>query len=84
MDKDDRKLVVVINFAPVTRHNYRIGVPDKGKYKEVLNSDLPKYGGWGQENGTVETLDDFVVHGYPQSLNLTLPSYSTICFMLED
>jgi len=84
MDYSDRKLIVVINFAPVTRHNYRIGVPDKGKYREVWNSDLPQYGGWGQLNGTVETLDDFVVHGYPQSLNLTLPSYSTICFMLME
>jgi 1,4-alpha-glucan branching enzyme len=83
MDRSGRKLIVVINFAPVTRHNYRIGVPDKGIYREVFNSDLPKYGGWGQKNERADTLDDFVVHGYPQSLNLTLPSYSTICLMRE-
>jgi 1,4-alpha-glucan branching enzyme len=84
MDKHERKLIIAINFAPVTRHNYRIGVPDVGKYIEVFNSDLTEYGGWGQENNTVETIDDFVVHGYKQSLNLTLPSYSTICLMLEN
>ena len=84
MDKSGRKLIIVVNFAPVTRYNYRIGVPDKGRYKEVFNSDLPEYGGWGQRNDTVETLSDHVVHGYQQSLNLTLPSYSTICFMLEE
>jgi 1,4-alpha-glucan branching enzyme len=83
MDKSNRKLIVVINFAPITRHNYRIGVPEAGKYIEVFNSDLSVYGGWGQVNEAAATLDDFVVHGYRQSLNLTLPSYSTICLMRE-
>jgi 1,4-alpha-glucan branching enzyme len=82
MDKNGKKLIVVINFAPMTRENYRIGVPDKGVYNEVFNSDLPQYGGWGQKNGTIETLDDFKIHGYNQSLNLTLPGYSIVCFVL--
>ena len=82
MDKSGRKLIVLMNFAPVTRHNYRIGVPDKGVYNEVFNSDLPEYGGWGQKNDTVTT-DSIPLHGHEQSLNLTAPALSTVCFMLD-
>jgi len=78
-DKKGRNIVVVINFAPVTRHDYRIGVPAKGTYEEVFNSDLPEYGGWGNRNDSVES-DDITLHGFEQSINLKVPSLSTICF----
>jgi 1,4-alpha-glucan branching enzyme len=47
-------IVVVCNFAPVTRQEYKIGVPMLGCYEEVFNSDLHKFGGSGIVNGEVE------------------------------
>ena len=45
--------VVLVNFTPVPRSNYRIGVPRAGSYREVLNSDRENYGGSGVANGIV-------------------------------
>ncbi len=44
------QLLFVGNFTPVVRHNYRVGVPVEGFWKEILNSDAPIYGGSGQGN----------------------------------
>ena len=77
-DKKGRSIVVLINFAPVTRHDYRIGVPDGGEYSEIFNSDLPEYGGWGNKNETVKT-DVIEAHGLAQSLSLTVPPLAMIC-----
>jgi 1,4-alpha-glucan branching enzyme len=49
----DEALVVVLNFTPVPRHGYRIGVPAAGLYREVHNSDAVEYGGSGVGNGAV-------------------------------
>jgi 1,4-alpha-glucan branching enzyme len=66
-------LVVVCNFTPVPRHNYRLGVPMGGWWREIVNSDAPFYGGSGQGNlGGAETAP-IAVHGRPHSLNITLP-----------
>src|SRR5690606_551218 len=46
----ERGLLVVCNFAPITRFNYRVGVPCGGYWREVLNSDAPLDGGSGQGN----------------------------------
>ncbi|HKI82510.1 MAG TPA: 1,4-alpha-glucan branching enzyme, partial [Pseudodesulfovibrio sp.] len=57
-------LVCVANFTPVPRHNYRIGVPESGYFREVLNSDAPLYGGSGQGNlGGCETTP-VAMHGH--------------------
>jgi 1,4-alpha-glucan branching enzyme len=69
----DRLVLIVCNFTPVPRHNYRVGVPRSGHWDEVLNSDAPLYGGSGQGNvGGVRT-SPVAWHGQYQSLNLTLP-----------
>ncbi len=66
-------ILVACNFTPVTRHNYRIGVPEKGFWSEHLNSDAVEHGGSGQGNlGGVNTVP-VPVHDHPQSLTLTLP-----------
>ena len=66
-------LLVALNFTPVPRRNYRLGVPVSGRWEEVLNSDAESYGGSGQGNmGGVEAAP-LPSHGHPQSLNLTLP-----------
>ncbi|MCL2842363.1 MAG: 1,4-alpha-glucan branching protein GlgB [Oscillospiraceae bacterium] len=81
-DKRGRCVVVLCNFAPVTRTDYRIGVPEAGVYTEVLNSDYIEYGGQGHQNGTVHT-EGIGMHGFEQGLNLTIPPLATLCFVLE-
>jgi 1,4-alpha-glucan branching enzyme len=66
-------LVGAFNFTPVPRHNYQIGIPQAGRWLELLNSDAPLYGGSGQGNlGGVEAVP-ISAHGHRHSLTLTLP-----------
>ncbi|MFT4031809.1 MAG: 1,4-alpha-glucan branching protein GlgB [Siphonobacter sp.] len=66
-------LVVLLNFTPVPREGYRIGVPMQGLYTEIFNSDASKYWGTGHfENGTIMT-DDVVWHGKAYSIGVNLP-----------
>jgi 1,4-alpha-glucan branching enzyme len=66
-------VVVVLNWTPVVRESYRVGVPEAGYYEERLNSDASYYGGGNVGNqGGMET-EVVAAHGHPQSLNLTLP-----------
>jgi 1,4-alpha-glucan branching enzyme len=68
----------VCNFTPVPRHNYRIGVPWSGRWKEVLNSDSQFYGGSGMGNlGEVEA-EAMPAHGRDFSLNLILPPLAIV------
>ncbi|NOT45320.1 MAG: 1,4-alpha-glucan branching protein GlgB [Acidobacteria bacterium] len=65
--------VVVVNFTPVPREGYRVGVPARGWYRELLNSDAAEYGGGNMGNGGgVEALPE-PTHGYPCSLRLVVP-----------
>ncbi|MFH1382298.1 MAG: 1,4-alpha-glucan branching protein GlgB [Chloroflexota bacterium] len=66
------------NFTPVPRLNYRVGVPQGGFWKELLNSDAREYGGSGLGNlGGVEA-ETVPAHGRPYSLKLTLPPLAII------
>jgi 1,4-alpha-glucan branching enzyme len=77
-DKSGEPVLVVCNFTPVLRHNYRIGVPRAGRWRECLNSDAPSYGGSGQGNlGAVEAAP-LAAHGHFHSLSLTLPPLGTL------
>ncbi|UJF25027.1 1,4-alpha-glucan branching protein GlgB [Suttonella sp. R2A3] len=67
------RVLVVVNFTPVVRENYRIGVGAAGRYREMLNSDALEYGGSGVGNAGEVTTDALFAHGAEQSLNLTLP-----------
>jgi len=73
----------VCNFTPVPRHNYRVGVPSGGRWREMLNSDAPLYGGSGQGNAGVATTTPLPIHGRPHSLNLTLPPLGIVAFQPE-
>ena len=73
--KDGRgaSMLVVLNFTPVPRMNYRVGVPKGGYWTEALNSDAPRYAGRGFGNmGGVEAAP-VAAHGRTSSLNLTIP-----------
>jgi 1,4-alpha-glucan branching enzyme len=80
-DRDRRRPVVLVcNFTPVPRHNYRIGVPDGGSWEEALNSDAPLYGGSGQGNlGAVQAVP-VPSHGHDQSLAVTVPPLGVVMF----
>jgi 1,4-alpha-glucan branching enzyme len=75
---DESELVVVCNFTPVPRQNYRVGVPRDGLWKERLNSDARDYGGSGAGNmGAVEA-SPLAYHGRHFSLSLSLPPLSIL------
>jgi 1,4-alpha-glucan branching enzyme len=76
-------VLVVGNFTPVPRHNYRVGVPHGGIWRELLNSDAREFGGSGQGNmGDVEAAP-VAAHGRLFSLNLSLPPLSVLFFKPE-
>jgi 1,4-alpha-glucan branching enzyme len=68
---------VVGHYTPVIRPGYRIGVPRRGFWKEVINTNSEYYGGSGQGNGGGRTTEDVAADGFKQSLLLTLPPLST-------
>src|SRR6185295_10365963 len=65
-------LVVVVNFTPVVREGYRLGVPEAGYYREILNSDASVYGGSNVGNQGGLSTEPVGAHGHAQSLVLTL------------
>ncbi|MGD9819378.1 MAG: 1,4-alpha-glucan branching protein GlgB [Desulfomonilaceae bacterium] len=74
-------LLCVLNFTPVVRENYRVGVPTDGDYVEVINSDSSYYGGSDVGNGGVIRTIPKPHHGYSQHLRLTLPPLG--CLILK-
>lgn len=82
-DKEGKELIVLCNFAPVERQNYRIGVPFAGSYKEVFNSDAVEFGGSGSGNPGLIESQPMPMHGYDQSVELTVPPLSTVYFCYE-
>ena len=82
-DEHSPTLLAVLNLTPVPRHDYRVGVPEPGHWREILNSDAEIYGGSGQGNmGQVEAVP-MRYHDHPHSLNLSLPPLSTIVLKWE-
>jgi 1,4-alpha-glucan branching enzyme len=76
----DDQLLFACNFTPMVRQNYRIGVPQDGSWKEVLNSDAPLYGGSGQGNFGGLSAVPLPIHGRPFSLNMLLPPLGVVVF----
>jgi 1,4-alpha-glucan branching enzyme len=76
-------LLIVCNFTPVPRQNYRVGVPQGGYWRETLNSDAPLYGGSGQGNIGGLSATPLPIHGRPFSVNMTLPPLSVLIFKPE-
>jgi 1,4-alpha-glucan branching enzyme len=80
--RDRRDFVVMVfNFTPVPRHEYRIGVPEAGSYAERLNSDAALYGGGNLGNGGGAATEPIAAHGFDQSLRLTIPPLG--CLLLK-
>jgi 1,4-alpha-glucan branching enzyme len=77
------KLLVVLNMTPVVRHGYRVGVPEGGFWREVLNSDAAIYGGSNVGNPPGAHAEWHSAHGRGQSLGLVLPPLATLVFKHE-
>ena len=70
-EKPEDDILIVCNLTPVPRNNYRIGVPQAGEWKELLNSDDLKYGGSGVINQAAHT-NPQSFHGREQNIEITL------------
>jgi 1,4-alpha-glucan branching enzyme len=73
-------LLVALNFTPVPRHDYRVGVPWGGTWHELLNSDSHAYGGSGQGNFGGVTAEAIPCHGRDHQLTITLPPLGAVIF----
>jgi 1,4-alpha-glucan branching enzyme len=78
---ENETLVVILNFTPVPRENYRIGVPAPGTYMEIFNSDSQYYAGSNSGNGQVFS-EPTPWMGQEQSINVTIPPLAGIVFKL--
>jgi 1,4-alpha-glucan branching enzyme len=76
-------MVVLVNFTPIVRDGYRIGVPRGGRYHEVLNSDSHLYAGSNVGNGGSVLAADAPSHGFEHSLTLTLPPLAFVLLKPE-
>ncbi len=81
MDDKGDELIVVCNFTPVRRDNYRIGVPTAGRYTAVFDTDAVEFGGAGEGVAAVKS-EKIPMHGFEQSVALTLPPLSAQYYKL--
>ncbi|MET0430129.1 MAG: 1,4-alpha-glucan branching enzyme, partial [Microvirga sp.] len=82
-DSDHQLVIVVTNFTPVPRMDYRIGVPAKGFYVEAINTDAQAYGGSNMGNLGGMVAEEVPSHGQPWSLPLVLPPLATLYLVLN-
>ncbi len=75
---DSKPVAVISNFTPVPRSSYRIGLPYPGRWKEILNTDAPAYGGSGVGNLGAVTAVAKPSHGFPASAEIAVPPLATI------
>ncbi|HQN57678.1 MAG TPA: alpha amylase C-terminal domain-containing protein, partial [Saprospiraceae bacterium] len=74
------KLIIVLNLTPVIREHYRFGVPDKGSWRELLNSDDKKWGGSGVHNKSAIRATKKAEHNRDYSISITCPPLSIVVF----
>jgi 1,4-alpha-glucan branching enzyme len=79
----DSFVVVVLNFTPVPRHDYRVGVPVAGNYRELLNSDSSYYTGTDVGNSGQIATEPVSFNGRPHSLSLILPPLAGIVLKIQ-
>ncbi len=77
-EHDDEQLIIILNLTPVIREDYRFGVLDAGKWKEILNSDDKMWSGSGIINSKSIKTEKIVCHDRANSLKLTLAPLSII------
>ncbi|APY10945.1 1,4-alpha-glucan branching enzyme [Seonamhaeicola sp. S2-3] len=81
--QEENNVIVVCNFTPTVRENYKIGVPNKAKIKEIFNSDAKKYGGSGVSNPRQITAKKDPWNGKEYSAEITLPPLAITVFQIK-
>jgi 1,4-alpha-glucan branching enzyme len=82
-DAPQRQTLFIVNFTPVPRRGYKVGVPSGGRWREVLNSDAALYGGSDIGNmGGIDALAE-PMHGRSWSLNVIVPPLACVVFQKE-
>ena len=81
--RDGSFVIIVINFTPVLRTGYRLGVPQAGEYTELFNSDAACYGGSNQGNGAGLHTDNMAWMNQAQSLSITLPPLAGLILKIK-
>lgn len=82
-DKEGNEIIVASNFTPVVRHDYRFGINQPGRWREVINSDSGYYHGSNVGNGSMVQSQPVTSHGREHSLSITLPPLSTLWLVRE-
>jgi 1,4-alpha-glucan branching enzyme len=77
---EDESIAVVCNFGGLPHPNYRIGVPAKGFWKEILNTDAAQYAGSGQGNFGGVGATPIPLHGRKYSLTINVPPLGAVFF----
>ncbi len=77
-DEKGDSIIAACNFTSVERESYKIGVPEKGAYDVVFNSDSKEFGGMGKSKKRVYRTKNVPMHNMEQSIDMTLPPLSTI------
>jgi 1,4-alpha-glucan branching enzyme len=77
---DASPVLAVLNFTPVPRQGYRLGVPRAGRWQEILNSDAEIYGGSGMGNFGGVQAEAHPFDGHPHSISITLPPLGAVFF----
>ncbi len=80
--RDGSFVVVVLNFTPVPRRGYRLGVPEAGSYREIFNSDSGFYGGSNLGNAGLVNSEPSAWMGFDQSIAITLPPLGALILQL--
>ena len=79
-DKEDETLLFVCNFTPVVREKYKVGVPFRGKFKEIFNSDAKEFGGEGHINPRLKQSKANECDGRDDSIQITVPPLGVSIF----
>ncbi|PQJ85212.1 1,4-alpha-glucan branching protein GlgB [Aliivibrio sifiae] len=77
------RILVISNFTPAPRENFRLGMPVEGDYELILNSDANFYGGSGYTVVSEVKTESIESQGLPQSISITLPPLSTMFYRLK-
>lgn len=84
MDRKGNELIFIINFSPIERNDFWVGVPDCKGYNEVFNSDNELYGGNGHINKGLIKVSKGEIHGQKQHISITLPSLAAVVLRCND
>lgn len=74
---------MVCNFTPVVYEDYKIGVPFKGKYKEIFNSDKEEFGGENYLNTVLKQSKKDECDERPNSITITVPPMGISIFKYQ-